>query len=135
MLGEQIGELRGKVTGTRVLPGDDYRYVKVETTIQQQGQIYGQEAFDMGTFTAFERIPGQMYAEGQGVIGAGAEGAIWNGHGIGRMADDMAVSVRFSIAIQSGQEGPLARLKDCLILGEYEQDAEGNIHTTLWEWK
>ena len=135
MLGEQIGEFRGKVKGTRVLPGDDYRYVKMETTIEQQGQLLGQDAYDMGTFTAFERVPGQVYAEGIGAMGVGADGAIWNGHGIGRMGDDMTLSVRFSVAVQSGQTGPLARLKECLILGEYEQDAEGNTHTRLWEWK
>lgn len=30
MLGEQIGEFSGTVTGMRVLPGDDFRYVKME---------------------------------------------------------------------------------------------------------
>lgn len=135
MLGEQIGEFRGKVTSTRVLPGDDYRYVKMETTFEQQGQIFGQDAGDMGTMTAFERVPGQVYAEGQGMIFCGSEGAIWNGHGIARMGEGMAVSVRFSVALQAGQGGPLARLNECLIVGELEQDAEGNTHTTLWEWK
>ena len=135
MLGEQIGEFRGKVTGTRVLPGDDYRYIKVETTIEQQGQLLGQDAGDMGTFTAFERVPGQMYAEGVGMLFAGTEGAIWNGHGIGRMGDTGNISVRFAIALQAGQDGPLARLNECLVIGEYEQDAEGNTHSTLWEWK
>jgi hypothetical protein len=55
----------------------------------------------MGTFTAFERVPGQMYAEGQGIImTADGESAIWNGHGVGHPnGDGMGVSIRYSIAI------------------------------------
>lgn len=29
MLGEKIAEERGKITGTRILQGDDYRYLKM----------------------------------------------------------------------------------------------------------
>ena len=86
MLGEQIGELTGKITGTRVLPGDDYRYVKMEVSYQQSGQVYGVQAMDVGTYTVFERVPGQLYGEGQGITQGGSEGAIWRGHGVGKMA-------------------------------------------------
>jgi hypothetical protein len=36
MLGEKLGEEHGKVTGRRVLPGDDYRYIKMEITFETQ---------------------------------------------------------------------------------------------------
>jgi hypothetical protein len=136
MLGDKIGELTGRVTGTRVLRGDDYRYIKMEITIQQTGQLFGQNAMDIGTYTIFERVPGQVYGEGQGMTQIGADGAIWNGHGVGSATGEgMATSIRFSIAYQAGTSGGLARLNQVLVIGEHEVDAEGNTKTTFWEWK
>ena len=137
MLGEKIGELTGKITGQRVIPGDDYRYVKMEISVQQSGQVYGEQATDFGSYTVFERVPGQMYGEGIGFTGsASGEGAIWNGHAIGRMTGQgMAMSIRFSIAYQAQGTGKLSRLKDTLVIGEHEVDADGNTKTMLWEWK
>lgn len=137
MLGEQIGDLTGKVTGTRVLPGEDYRYVKMEVSIQQSGQVCGVEAVDIATYTVFERVPGQLYGEGQGITESPiGEGAIWNGHGIGKMAGKgMAMSFRYSIAYQAGASGKFARLKDVLVIGEHEVDENGNTQTKFWEWK
>src|SRR5438445_1024495 len=53
VLGEQIGELTGRVTGTRMIPGGDYRYVKMEVSIQHSGQLYGVQATDYATYTVF----------------------------------------------------------------------------------
>lgn len=135
MLGEKIGELTGRVTSTRVLPGDDYRYVKMEVNIQQSGTIFGEPGTDIGTYTVFERVPGQLYGEGRGIFEVGGEGAIWNGHGVGRGGGSMAMSFRFSIAFQAAATGKLSRLKDVLVIGEHEVDEAGNTTTTLWEWK
>jgi hypothetical protein len=137
MLGEQIGEMTGRVIGTRVLPGDDYRYVKMEVTVQESGQVYGVQGTNIGTYTVFERVPGQMYGEGQGFLGTNdGEGAIWKGHGVGKATGaGMAMSIRFSVAYQAGADGKLSRLKDCLVIGEHEVDAEGNTRTRSWEWK
>ena len=137
MLGEKIGELSGKVIGTRVLPGDDYRYIKMEITVQQAGKVFGVDATDIGTYTVFERVPGQVYGEGRGMVSTtDGEGAIWNGHGIAKpTGQGMAMSVRFSMAVQAGATGKLSRLKDVLLVGEHDVDAEGNTKTTMWEWK
>jgi hypothetical protein len=136
MLGEKIGELTGRVITTRVIPGDDYRYIKMEVTVQQSGQVYGVDATDIGTYTVFERVPGQIYGEGQGILGTSdGEGAIWNGHGISKSSGGMAMSIRYSIAFQAGATGKLSRLKDVLVIGEHEVDEQGNTRSTLWEWK
>ena len=136
MLGNKIGQFEGQVTGTRILPGDDYRYVKMEVSFQQSGQILGVDATDIGTFVVYERAGGQMYATGNGIMGSPVgESAIWNGHGVGRpTGNGMAMLFRFSIALQAGP-GKLAPLNDCLVLGEYESDADGKQRVTLWEWK
>ena len=137
MLGEQVGETTGKVTGTRVLPGDDYRYIKMEITVQESGTMCGVQGMNIGTYTIFERVPGQIYGEGQGIFEGAGQGAIWNGHAVGRPGSSggMSVSVRFSIAFQAGPEGPLSRLNNVLVMGEHEVDADGNTKTTFWEWK
>jgi hypothetical protein len=96
MLGDKIWDGSGQTTGVRVLPGDDFRYVKMEVSIQGTGKALGMDATNIGTFTAFERVPGQMYAEGQGIImTADGDSAIWNGHGVGHpTGDGMGISIR-----------------------------------------
>ena len=136
MLGEKLGEFTGKTSGMRVLPGGDYRYVKLEINWQASGTLLGMPAQDMGTIEIFERVPGQTFGSGQGMIFCEAGGVIYNTHGIGRQTGEgMASSVRFSAAAQAPTEGPLARLNSVLIIGEQEVDAEGGMKITLWEWK
>ncbi|MBI2170930.1 MAG: hypothetical protein HYU30_02755 [Chloroflexi bacterium] len=136
MLGEKIGEEHGKITGTRILQGDDYRYLKMEMSFQASGTLLGQQAMDMGTFTAFERVPNQIYGEGRGILLlATGESAIWNGHGVGRMTGQgMAMSFRAAIAYQAGQ-GKLERLNHVMGMIEFEVDENGNTHAVLHEWK
>ncbi|MSP22618.1 MAG: hypothetical protein EXR66_06320 [Dehalococcoidia bacterium] len=47
VLGDKIWEATGKVMGSRVLPGDDYRYVKVETSIEHAGKLLGKDGGGM----------------------------------------------------------------------------------------
>lgn len=137
MLGEKIWEGSGETTGTRVLPGDDFRYVKLEVSIQGSGKLLGADAMQMGTFTAFERVPGQMYAEGQGILmTSDGESAIWNGHGVGHpTGDGMGVSIRYSVAIQADPTSKLAQLNGVLGVGEFESKADGSWADSNWEWK
>jgi hypothetical protein len=136
MLGEMIGEFHGKSTGMRVLPGDDYRYIKMEISYAGQGTLLGEPAQDMGTLETFERVPGQTYGTGQGMLFGAGGGVIYNQHGIGRMTGEgMSTHVMFSAACQAPTEGPLARLNGVLLVGEQDIDAEGNMTTRLYEWK
>ena len=54
MLGEQIGESRGKRTGRRVLPTD--AGFKVEISFEESGKMLGIEMNGFGTYT---RRPGR----------------------------------------------------------------------------
>ncbi|MFA7250143.1 MAG: hypothetical protein WC273_10990 [Dehalococcoidia bacterium] len=136
MLGEQIGELTGKTNTTRVLAGDDFRYVKMEVSWQESGTMLGIPMMDFGTIVTWERLPGQLYGEGQGIAEGAQGGVIWRAQSIGRMSGEgMSMSIRFALTFQAPLEGPLSRLNGVVGIGEQEVDAEGNIHTTLWEWK
>jgi len=136
MLGEMVGEFHGKTTGMRVLPGDDYRYIKMEISYAGQGMLLGEPAQDMSTLETFERVPGQTYGSGQGMLFGTHGGVIYNQHGIGTMTGEgMSTHVVFSAACQAPTDGPLARLNGVLIIGEQDVDAEGNMTTRLYEWK
>ncbi len=137
MLGDKIQQSAGKVTGQRFLPGGDYRYVKMEVTVEESGKLLGQDATNMGTYTVYERVPGQLYGEGQGLVATSdGEAAIWNGHGVGQMTGEgMSMSFRYSVAFQASATGKLARLNGVLVVGEHEVKADGSTQTTTWEWK
>ena len=49
MLGEQIGEETGQITGMRVLP-DEGHGTKVEVSFQASGTMLGAHVNDMGTY-------------------------------------------------------------------------------------
>ncbi|MEZ4501925.1 MAG: hypothetical protein R3C39_04835 [Dehalococcoidia bacterium] len=135
MLGEQIGELTGKTTGNRVLPGEDGRHVKIETSWELSGTVLGTAASDIGTIVSFERVPGQLFSEGQGVLMTEAGGAIYSGSGVGSVGEGMSIQLRFAVTFQAGGDGPLARLNSVVGVGEFETDAEGNVTARIWEWK
>ncbi|HZT05456.1 MAG TPA: hypothetical protein VFC51_00355 [Chloroflexota bacterium] len=136
MLGEKIGEMTGRVTGMRVLPGDDYRFIKMEITVDESGKVFGVDARNIGTYTVFERVPGQLYGSGQGILETSdGQGAIWTGHGVSKMMAGMRAAFRFSIAFQAGPGGSLSRLNEVLVVGEHDVDEQGRTKTTIWEWK
>lgn len=135
MLGQKLGQEQGRVTARRVLEGDDYRYVKLEITFESSAEILGLSGTNMGTYTMFERVPGQMYGEGRGIfLTADGRGAIWNGHGVGREAGDGRIAFAASVAFQTDVE-KLAPLNGCLVVVEHQIDMEGNAQSTLYEWK
>jgi hypothetical protein len=134
MLGEKLGTESGHVTGRRILPADDFRYMKMEVSFESTVDILGVQGQNLGTYVAFERGPGQLYAEGQGVVmTADGDGAIWNGHGVLRMAPDGGIAVSASIAFQTTSE-KLKRLNEVLVLVEHHTHADGHLHSDLWAW-
>ena len=135
MLGEKIGEEQGKVTGRRVLKAEDPRYLKMEVSFEAQTTVFGIQGMDMGTYTVFERIAGQLYGEGQGIImTTDGDGIIWNGHGVGRMDANGTMIIAASVTYQT-DSSKLSRLNGVLGVFEHQSDMQGNIHSTGYEWK
>jgi hypothetical protein len=133
MLGEQIGETRGKRTGRRVLSAD--AGFKIEISFEETGKMLGIEMNGFGTYTAAPRPDGTLYGEGQGVLMTPDGGmATWKGAGVGRFVGGGAVSYRGALYYNSASP-KLARLNSVVTVFEYEVDAEGNTHTKSWEWK
>src|SRR5437764_11707969 len=128
MLGELIGEERGKITLRRVLPSEGSG-VKVEVSFQASATFYGASATDLGTYWSEVQPNGMLYGEGQGVVmTATGETAQWRGAGRGRFTEKGGVSFRGAIYYQTASES-LGRLNGVAVLFEHEADPAGKITT------
>ena len=133
MLGEQLGELRGKRTARRVLSVDDG--LKLEVTFESRGKFAGADVMEIGTYWSATRPGGGLYGEGQGVVmSEDGETATWKGGGVGKFTGGGAVSFRGAIYYSSASP-KLARLNGIAVIFEFDVDADGNTHSKVWEWK
>jgi hypothetical protein len=131
MLGEIIGELKGKITGNRVL---SVEYCpKIESSFQDIGKILDVEVTNIGTFWYFFKEEGGLYGEGQGVLFTNdGEIGTWTAQGIGKMKGKGAewkASVFFNTSSKK-----LARLNNIMGIAEFVIDDEGNAQEKIWEW-
>jgi hypothetical protein len=131
MLGDQIGEETGKVTGFRVL---DAAGPKVEVSIQTKGKILGNDYQGRATYTSEMQPGGFMFGEGQGIYLSQGGIAVWKGQGTGRLNPGGGANYRGTIHFLNAT-GALAKLAGTV--GAFEHNTDGNDVTTskLWEWK
>lgn len=134
MLGEQIGQETGQITGMRVLPG--HGGVKVEVSFQATGTVLGIHESNMGTYVSVTRPDGTLFGEGQGVLMTDqGEMAEWRGSGVGKFTGrGTGVSWRGVIYYQTTAER-LARLNSIAEVFEFETDETGKSEATAYEWK
>ena len=135
MLGEKFTEHVGKVTGVRVIPGDEHAPA-VETSFQGQGKVYGIETTEIGTYVSRLQESGVFQGEGQGVVMTKDGDVItWRGTGVGKpTGKGLAASYRYSLTFQTTSQ-KLAKLNTFMAVGEWEVDENGNTKGTGWEWK
>lgn len=133
MLGEQLGEIRGKRSMRRVIPVDGG--IKVEVSFEESGKMLGIDVMSFGTYNSSMRHDGSLYGEGQGgLMGQDGSMATWKGSGVGKLQGGGAVSFRGAVCY-STSSAKFARLNTVAGIFEHEVDAEGNTHTKIWEWK
>jgi hypothetical protein len=135
MLGEQIGEETGQITGIRVL-SDEGGAAKVEVSFQANGTLLGAHVSNMGTYISVARPDGTLFGEGQGItMTEKGETATWRGHGVGHFTGHgSAVSYRGAVYYQTTAEG-LARLNGIAAVFEYDSDESGKTSDKTYEWK
>ena len=132
MLGEQIGEARGKRIVRRVLSSDP---VKVEVTFEDTGTLYGVNVNGFGTYISQLRSDGTIYGEGEGAYTtADGELVSWKGSGLGSIIAGGAVSYRGILYYRTTSQ-KLARLNKVTGVFEYEAAANGETQSKVWEWK
>lgn len=134
MLGEKIGEGKGKVTVQRVLPNPGGG-PRMETSFQSSGTLLGVSETETGTYIATSRPDGSLFGEGQGILmSKDGDVGTWTGQGVGTINNDGAVSYRGSVFFQSASP-KWSKLNRVAVVFEYEVDAQGNTSAQLFEWK
>lgn len=133
MLGELIGEEKGKVIVRRVLPGSGNP--RVEVTFESAGSLVGVDFKNMGTYWSEVKPNGTLYGEGQGIArGENGEIVAWKGQGVGELQPSGGVTYRGSLYYDT-QADKLLGLNKLVGVFEYAVDADGNTSTKTWEWK
>ena len=134
MLGEVLGEDRGQITTTRVLPTEPGQPPKVEISFEAHGEILGVAAREMATYWAVPRADGTLFGEGQGVLmSAQGDMATWCGQGIGRLTESGGTEFRGAIYFQTASPR-WARLNEIAAVYEYSADESGKTESKLWAW-
>jgi hypothetical protein len=132
MLGEQIGETKGKRLVRRVISIDP---PTAEVSFEDAGQIFGIPTTGMGTYTSVVRPDGSIFGHGQGItMTQDGEGITWTGTGIGKFGPGGSVSYRGMLFFQTPSQ-KLARINNACGAFEYEVDASGGTVSKTWEWK
>jgi hypothetical protein len=136
MLGDQIGEEKGKITGQRVLDvgGGTPR---METSFSATGKWKGVEGNETGTYWSTPRAGGAIYGEGQGVLMSkdGQEMVTWTGQGVGRFTSPGKTRFVGSLFFSTASTGRMAFFNNLVGIFEYEADEMGNTSSKFWEWK
>ncbi len=131
MLGDQIAEETGKVTGFRLLSAAG---PKAEVSIRTRGTVLGHDYEGRATYTSEVQPGGSLFGEGQGVYMTGDGMATWKGQGSGRLIPGGGVSYRGAIHFLTAT-GKLAKLAGVAGVFEHSTDAQDNVASKLWEWK
>ena len=132
MIGDKIGETKGKRIGRRVLSTDP---PTTEVSFEDTGTMFGVATAGMGTYTSIVRPDGSIHGEGQGLIMTpDGELVTWTGAGLGKLGNCGAVSYRGMLFFHSNSEN-LARLNNTCGAFEYEVDSAGATISKVWEWK
>src|SRR5262245_58634693 len=134
MLGDQIGEERGRITGRRVLPSDG-QGPKMEVTFEANGMSFRMDGVDVGSYWMVVQANGALYGEGQGFITtANGDVVQWTGAGRGRLTKHGGGSFRGAIYYRT-TSSKLAYVNEIAGVYEHETDRDGNVTTKVWEWK
>ena len=134
MLGELIGEEKGKVTGLRTLEVGAAG-PKVEVSFKTTAKILGIDSVNSGSYWSAMQAGGFLYGEGQGFsVTKDGDMMTWKGQGSGRLKPGGGASYRGAIYFLNAT-GKLARLLGTSAVFEHDTDANDEVTTKYWEWK
>jgi hypothetical protein len=132
MLGDKIGEVKGKRLVRRVISVDP---PTAEVTFEDSGELFGIATAGIGSYTSVVRADGSLFGNGQGLITtADGEAVTWSGTGLGHFGPGGTVSYRGMLFFRTASK-KLARLNNACGAFEYEVDAKGGTVSKMWEWK
>jgi len=134
MLGNKLGEDKGKITGERVL---DATCPKIEFSYSAVGKYVGVECANTVTYWTIPVSADILYGEGKGVLMPKNDFDMlsWTAQGMGSFTGPGKARFRGSVFIKTSLTGKLSALNNLVGVFEHESDAAGNTSTQLWEWK
>lgn len=133
MLGDPIGEMKGKVTYQKVI---DVNGPTMETSISASGTLKGVQVTETLTYVASPSSKGVLHGVGNGVIrSTDGEIATYTGEGIGRYDASGILKWRGAIFFQTNSDGKLEFLNNIVGVFEAQVDGQGNFTDKTWEWK
>ena len=92
MLGDKLGNVKGKIVLRRVLPSGSGG-PRIESSQRGSGTMLGVEFQENSTYESEFRSDGTIFGSGQGIyMGQGGEVATWVGSGVGVMTPGGGVS-------------------------------------------
>ncbi len=134
MIGEMIGELTGKIVGTRIIRCHDGE-LKMEKSIESKGKVLGMDVTFIATIKFKERPQGGMYAEGNGIMMTPkGEKVILHGSGVSIEGKGTGMAMR-GIRYAQTTSPSLSRLNNVALVFEMESMPDGTSHDKWWEWK
>lgn len=132
MIGEQIGESKGRRVVRRVVSVDP---PTAEVSFEDSGQMLGVHTTGMGTYTSVVSPDGSIHGSGQGMNTTDdGEAVVWTGTGSGRFGPGGSVSYRGMLFFKTASK-KLAKLNNACGAFEYEVAADGSTVSKIWEWK
>lgn len=131
MIGELIGEFKGKTTGIRVLSDG-----KIETSESGAGMVLGKEASEMDTGVGTLMPNGVIMLEGNGVImTAEGDAVMVKIDGIGWATGKGLKSSYRGACYFMTNSSKLASLNKTVGVWEHESDETGEYSLKCWAWK
>ncbi len=136
MLGDQIYEGRGKVTGVRVIEIEGPNGIKTETSYTMQSKLKAIDVTETGTFTAVMRSDNKQYVEDKTIIVAqdGSSTGTIKSWGIGQATGPGKSSFKGFAIMGPSNTGKLAAFNNITVVLETEVEGE-NLSAKGWEWK
>lgn len=132
MIGDKLGEAKGKRTVRRVLSTDP---PTAEVSFENAGTFLGVPVTGIGSYTSTIRSDGSLFGHGQGLImSQEGEAITWEGSGVGKFGPGGSVSYRGMVFYRTTSQ-KLARANNCCGAFEFGTDPAGNTSEAVWEWK
>lgn len=133
MLGELIGETKGKISNRNVVSVEG---PTIETTISSSGTLNGVQVNEILTYVASPSSKGILHGIGKGVINTqDGEIATFTGEGIGRFDASGLLTWRGAIFFHTSSDGKLEFLNNKVGVFEAQVDSQGNFTDKTWEWE
>ena len=136
MLGEKLGEFRGKVVGQRVLLPEG-SVPKFETTVELSGTVLGVASTFTATFWSVIRPDGKIYAENPGsgvIVTEDGDMALFRATGLGGFTGRGSANKLRGASYWETTSHRLAQLGQEAHVYEWEVDENGEARWSFWEW-